>query len=68
MTNRGRQSFPFGIEKEYFLVSSRTRALVDEPPIELLDECKNVLGNRVSETLPNRGRNQRLRELVRCSR
>lgn len=48
MTNRGRQSFPFAIEEEYFLVSSRTRALVDEPPRRLLDECKTVLGNRVS--------------------
>ena len=48
MTNRRRQSFPFGIEEEYFLVSWRTRALVDEPPRQLLDECKTVLGNRVS--------------------
>jgi carboxylate-amine ligase len=48
MINRGHQSFPFGIEEEYFLVSSRTRALVDEPPGQLLDECKAVLGDRVS--------------------
>jgi len=48
MINRGNQSFPFGIEEEYFLVSLRTRALVDEPPRQLLDECKAVLGDRVS--------------------
>jgi len=48
MINRGYQSFPFGIEEEYFLVSLRTRALVDEPPRQLLDECKAVLGDRVS--------------------
>src|SRR6516165_5681252 len=48
MINRGHQSFPFGIEEEYFLVSSRTRALVDEPPRQLLDECKAMLGDRVS--------------------
>jgi carboxylate-amine ligase len=48
MTNHGHRSFPFGIEEEYFLVNSRTRALIDEPPRQLLDECKAVLGDGVS--------------------
>ena len=48
MTARGKPSFTFGIEEEYFLVDPRTRALVSEPPRSLLDECKAKLGGHVA--------------------
>ena len=48
MTARGKPSFTFGIEEEYFLVDPRTRALVSEPPKSVLDECKAELGGHVS--------------------
>jgi glutamate---cysteine ligase / carboxylate-amine ligase len=47
MARRERPSFTFGIEEEYFLVNSWTRALVSEPPRQMVDECKAVLGNGV---------------------
>jgi glutamate---cysteine ligase / carboxylate-amine ligase len=48
MTARGKPSFTFGIEEEYFLVDPRTRALVSEPPRRMLDEWKVKLGGHVS--------------------
>jgi glutamate---cysteine ligase / carboxylate-amine ligase len=48
MTARGKPSFTFGIEEEYFLVDPRTRALVSEPPKSMLDECRDKLGGHVS--------------------
>ena len=48
MTARGKPSFTFGIEEEYFLVDPRTRALVSEPPRSMLDECKAKLDGHVS--------------------
>ena len=48
MTTHERPSFTFGIEEECFLVSPWTRALVSEPPRQLLDECRGALGERVS--------------------
>jgi glutamate---cysteine ligase / carboxylate-amine ligase len=40
-------SFTFGIEEEYHLVDSETRALASAPP-ELMDSCKETLGDQVS--------------------
>lgn len=37
-------SFTIGIEEEYLLVSSQTRALVDEQPATMLAECEAKLG------------------------
>jgi carboxylate-amine ligase len=48
MTARGKPSFTFGIEEEYFLVDPRTRPLVSEPPKSILDESKAKLGGHVS--------------------
>src|SRR5215467_9335362 len=48
MTSPEHQSFTLGIEEEYFLVNLRTHALVSEPPRQLLDDCKGVLGEHVS--------------------
>jgi carboxylate-amine ligase len=46
-TTHERPSFTFGIEEECFLVSPWTRALVSEPPRQLLDECRGALGEHV---------------------
>jgi glutamate---cysteine ligase / carboxylate-amine ligase len=48
MTARGKPSFTFGIEEEYFLVDPRTRGLISEPPRSMLDECRAKLGGNVS--------------------
>jgi glutamate---cysteine ligase / carboxylate-amine ligase len=48
MILRQQPPFTFGIEEEYFLVSTQTRALVDEPPSKMLDECRTVLGEHFS--------------------
>jgi len=40
--------FTMGIEEEYLLVDRDTRALVVEPPANLMSECEAVLGEQVS--------------------
>lgn len=40
--------FTIGIEEEYHLVDVATRALVAEPPVEMLAECEAALGPQVS--------------------
>ena len=43
--------FTLGIEEEYLLVDKETRGLVINPPESLLKECKEVLGNQVTNEL-----------------
>ena len=43
--------FTIGIEEEYLLVDKATRSLVVNPPKSLLKECKELLGNQVSNEL-----------------
>jgi carboxylate-amine ligase len=43
--------FTIGIEEEYLLVDKTTRSLVINPPKSLLKECKEVLGNQVTNEL-----------------
>jgi glutamate---cysteine ligase / carboxylate-amine ligase len=43
-----RPSFTFGIEEEYFLVNTQTRALVSEPPKRMLDAYKAELRGQFS--------------------
>ena len=43
--------FTLGIEEEYLLVDKETRGLVVNPPESLLKECKEVLGNQVTNEL-----------------
>jgi len=40
-----------GVEEEYLLVDRETRALVVDPPSDLMDECEKRLGNQVSSEL-----------------
>ena len=40
--------FTMGIEEEYLLVDRDTRALVVDPPANLMSECEAVLGEQVS--------------------
>lgn len=41
-------SFTVGIEEEYLLVDRETRDLVRDPPPELMEDCRNALGEHVS--------------------
>ncbi len=41
-------SFTVGIEEEYMVVDRRTRNLIREAPPELMDECREVLGEQVT--------------------
>ena len=43
--------FTIGIEEEYLLVDKATRSLVLNPPKSLLKECKELLGNQVTNEL-----------------
>ena len=43
--------FTLGIEEEYLLVDKKTRSLVIDPPKSLLSECKELLGNQVTNEL-----------------
>ncbi len=43
--------FTLGIEEEYLLVDKETRRLVVDPPESLLSECKELLGNQVTNEL-----------------
>ena len=43
--------FTLGIEEEYLLVDKETRSLVVDPPESLLSECKELLGNQVTNEL-----------------
>ncbi len=43
--------FTLGIEEEYLLVDKETRGLVVNPPKSLLKECKELLGNQVTNEL-----------------
>ncbi len=43
--------FTIGIEEEYLLVDKATRSLVINPPKSLLKECKELLGNQVTNEL-----------------
>jgi hypothetical protein len=43
--------FTLGIEEEYLLVDQETRSLVVDPPKSLLSECKELLGNQVTNEL-----------------
>ena len=43
--------FTLGIEEEYLLVDKETRSLVVDPPKSLLIECKELLGNQVTNEL-----------------
>jgi carboxylate-amine ligase len=50
MTNAAPQ-LTLGVEEEYLLVDRETRALVAEPPDELMQECEERLGIQVSSEL-----------------
>ena len=43
--------FTMGIEEEYLLVDRDTRALVIDPPQNLMGECEDLLGGQVSSEL-----------------
>ena len=43
--------FTLGIEEEYLLVDKETRSLVVDPPKSLLSDCKELLGNQVTNEL-----------------
>jgi carboxylate-amine ligase len=43
--------FTMGIEEEYLLVDRETRALVVEPPHDLMSECEELIGEQVSSEL-----------------
>ena len=43
--------FTIGIEEEYLLVDRETRALVIEPPQNLMSECEELIGEQVSSEL-----------------
>jgi len=43
--------FTIGIEEEYLLVDKETRGLIVDPPKSLLEECKELLGNQVTNEL-----------------
>jgi len=43
--------FTMGIEEEYLLVDRDTRALVIDPPQNLMSECEDLLGGQVSSEL-----------------
>ncbi len=43
--------FTMGIEEEYLLVDRDTRALVIDPPQNLMSECEDLLGEQVSSEL-----------------
>ncbi len=43
--------FTLGIEEEYLLVDRETRALVIEPPKNLMSECEELIGEQVSSEL-----------------
>ena len=43
--------FSIGIEEEYLLVDKTTRSLAINPPKSLLKECKELLGNQVTNEL-----------------
>lgn len=40
--------FTLGIEEEYLLVDLETRALIEEAPAGLFDECRSLLGTQVT--------------------
>jgi len=48
---RSEPKFTMGIEEEYLLVDRDTRALVVDPPKNLMSECEDVLGEQVSAEL-----------------
>ena len=43
--------FTIGIEEEYLLVDKETRGLIVDPPKSLLEECKELLGDQVTNEL-----------------
>jgi len=43
--------FTMGIEEEYLLVDRDTRALVVDPPKDLMSECEELIGEQVSSEL-----------------
>ena len=43
--------FSIGIEEEYLLVDKTSRSLAINPPKSLLKECKELLGNQVTNEL-----------------
>ncbi len=43
--------FTIGIEEEYLLVDRETRALVVDPPQNLMSECEELIGEQVSSEL-----------------
>lgn len=49
--SRSEPKFTMGIEEEYLLVDRDTRALVVDPPKNLMSECEDVLGEQVSAEL-----------------
>ena len=44
-------SFTIGVEEEYLLVDKETRALVVDPPAELMDEAQELFGEQVAAEL-----------------
>lgn len=44
-------TFTLGVEEEYLLVNTETRALVIEPPQTLIGECEELIGSQVSSEL-----------------
>ena len=43
--------FTLGVEEEYLLIDKETRALVIDPPEELMKDCEDRLGSQVSSEL-----------------
>ena len=49
--SKSEPKFTMGIEEEYLLVDRETRALVVEPPHDLMSECEELIGEQVSSEL-----------------
>jgi carboxylate-amine ligase len=49
--NSAHPPFTLGVEEEYLLVDKETRALVVEPPKNLIGECEELLGDQVTSEL-----------------
>ena len=49
--SKSEPKFTIGIEEEYLLVDRETRALVVEPPHDLMSECEELIGEQVSSEL-----------------
>ena len=49
--SKSEPKFTLGIEEEYLLVDRTTRALVVDPPQNLMSECEELIGEQVSSEL-----------------